>query len=140
MYNILALFIGSLISVMITFNSQLEGKVGSMYSLIIIHLVGLIAIILIMIIKRESVSIKRDVPKYLFLGGAVGVALTLSNIITIGGIGVTLTTSLAVFGQLIFSSCIDHYGLFGMKKYKFNIKKLMGFTIIIVGLIVMTIG
>lgn len=140
MYNILALFIGSLISVMITFNSQLEGKVGSMYSLIIIHLVGLIAIILIMIIKRESVSIKRDVPKYLFLGGAVGVALTLSNIITIGGIGVTLTTSLAVFGQLIFSSFIDHYGLFGMKKYKFNIKKLMGFTIIIVGLIVMTIG
>lgn len=140
MYSILALFIGSLISIMITFNSQLEGRVGSMYSLIIIHTVGLIAIILIMIIRKEKIKIDKKIPKYLFLGGAVGVVLTLCNIVTIRGIGVTLTTSLAVFGQLIFSSFIDHYGLFGMKKYKFNSKKLIGFIIIIIGLVVMTIG
>ncbi|AWZ48624.1 DMT family transporter [Hathewaya limosa] len=139
MYNILALFIGSLISIMITFNSQLEGKVGTMYSLIIIHIVGLIATILIMIIRKEMVKINTNIPKYLFCGGAVGVALTISNILTIGTIGVTLTTSLAVFGQLVFSSFIDNYGLFGMKRYGFNSKKLIGFTIIIIGLIVMTI-
>lgn len=139
MYNILALFIGSLISIMITFNSQLEGKVGTMYSLIIIHIVGLIASILIIIIRKEKVKIHKTIPKYLFFGGAVGVALTISNILTIGAIGVTLTTSLAVFGQLVFSSFIDNYGLFGMKRYGFNSKKLIGFTIIIIGLIVMTI-
>lgn len=139
MYNILALFIGNLISIMITFNSQLEGKVGTMYSLIIIHIVGLIATILIMVIRKERIKINTNVPKYLFLGGAVGVELTISNILTIGAIGVTLTTSLAVFGQLVFSSFIDNYGLFGMKIYRFNSKKLIGFTIIIIGLIVMTI-
>ena len=46
MYNILALVIGALISIMISFNSGLEGYVGSTYSVVIIHAIGLIAILI----------------------------------------------------------------------------------------------
>lgn len=139
MYNILALFIGSLVSIMITFNSQLQQKVGLSYSLIIIHIVGLITTIIVMIVLKEKFKIKNKLPIYLFLGGAVGVVLTLCNILTINKIGVTLTTSLGMFGQITFSSLVDSYGLFGMTKYKFNRKKLIGFFIIILGLVVMSI-
>ena len=52
--------------------------------------------------------------------------LTLVNVITIGSIGVALTTALAVFGQLVFSSLVDNFGLFGLTKYEFNPKKLVG--------------
>ncbi len=127
MYNILALVIGALISVMISFNSGLEGYVGSTYSVVIIHAVGLIAILIVAAIKKEKIVIKEAIPFYLFLGGIFGVMLTLVNIITIGGIGVALTTALAVFGQLVFSSLVDHFGLFGLTKYEFNPKKLVGF-------------
>ena len=92
-----------------------------------------------MLIKREKIKIKEKLPIFLFSGGAVGVMLTFVNITTIGKIGVALTTSLAVFAQLIFSSLIDHYGLFGMDKYKFNPKKLVGFIIVFIGLVIMTI-
>ena len=138
MYNILALVIGALISVMISFNSGLEGYVGSTYSVVIIHAVGLIAILIVAAIKKEKIVIKEAIPFYLFLGGIFGVMLTLVNIITIGGIGVALTTALAVFGQLVFSSLVDHFGLFGLTKYEFNPKKLVGLFIVLVGLVIMT--
>ena len=139
MYNILALAIGALISIMLAFNGGLQGVVGLTYSLIIIHTVGLITIFIIMLIKREKIIISEKLPIYMFFGGAIGVALTLVNMVTISEIGVALTTSIAVFAQLIFSSFIDHYGLFGMNKYKFNKKKLIGFSIVLVGLVIMTI-
>ena len=140
MYNILALVIGALISVMISFNIGLEGYVGSTYSVVIIHAVGLIAILIVAAIKKEKIVIKEAIPFYLFLGGIFGVMLTLVNIITIGGIGVALTTALAVFGQLVFSSLVDHFGLFGLTKYEFNPKKLVGFFIVLVGLVIMTVA
>ena len=140
MYNILALVIGALISVMISFNSGLEGYVGSTYSVVIIHAVGLIAILIVAAIKKEKIVIKEAIPFYLFLGGILGVMLTLVNIITIGGIGVALTTALAVFGQLVFSSLVDHFGLFGLTKYEFNPTKLVGFFIVLVGLVIMTVA
>ena len=140
MYNILALVIGALISIMISFNSGLEGYVGSTYSVVIIHAVGLISILIVAAVKKEKIVIKEAIPVYLFLGGIFGVMLTLVNIITIGGIGVALTTALAVFGQLVFSSLVDHFGLFGLTKYEFNPKKLVGFFIVLCGLVIMTMA
>lgn len=140
MYNILALLIGALVSIMISFNSGLEGYVGSTYSVVIIHAVGLITILIIAAIKKEKMVIKESIPFYLFLGGIFGVMLTLVNIITIGSIGVALTTALAVFGQLVFSSLVDHFGLFGLTKYEFNPKKIVGLLIVLVGLVIMTMA
>lgn len=140
MYNILALLIGALISIMVSFNSGLEGYVGSTYSVVIIHAVGLIAILIVASIKKEKIVIKESIPFYLFLGGIFGVMLTLVNVITIGSIGVALTTALAVFGQLVFSSLVDHFGLFGLTKYEFNPKKLVGLFIVFVGLVIMTMA
>lgn len=140
MYNILALLIGALISIMVSFNSGLEGYVGSTYSVVIIHTIGLIAILIVAAIKKEKIVIKEAIPFYLFLGGIFGVMLTLVNVITIGSIGVALTTALAVFGQLVFSSLVDHFGLFGLTKYEFNPKKLVGLLIVFVGLVIMTMA
>ena len=140
MYNILALVIGALISVMISFNSGLEGYVGSTYSVVIIHAVGLIAILIVAAIKKEKIVIKEAIPFYLFLGGIFGVMLTLVNVITIGSIGVALTTALAVFGQLVFSSLVDHFGLFGLTKYEFNPKKIVGLLMVFGGLVIMTMA
>lgn len=140
MYNILALLIGALISIMISFNSGLEGYVVSTYSVVLIHAIGLIAILIVAAIKKEKMVIKEAIPFYLFLGGIFGVMLTLVNVITIGSIGVALTTALAVFGQLVFSSLVDHFGLFGLTKYEFNPKKLVGLFIVFVGLVIMTMA
>lgn len=138
MYNFFAVLIGGLIGVMLTLNGLLEGRFGVFISLAIIHLVGLFVVIILMLIKKEKLFKTKNIPLYLFSGGAIGVLLTFINILTIKEIGVALTSSIAVFGQLVFSSLIDNYGWFGMEKYIFNKKKLIGFSIILIGLVVMT--
>lgn len=72
MYKLAAIFSGLLIAIMITFNGTLSNKTGAYFSIFIIHIVGLLTAIFIMIIKREKFSFKRNVPLYLFTGGAIG--------------------------------------------------------------------
>lgn len=139
MYSIFAIIIGMIISIMLSLNGILEGNLGTTYTLVIIHSVGLVGILFLMLFSKEKVKKRKDIPIYLYLGGIVGVLLTLVNIATINSIGVALTTALGVFGQLIFSSLIDHFGLFGMSKYPFKKKKVIGFIIISIGLIIMSV-
>lgn len=66
------------------------------------------------------------------------VAVVLNNI-CFSNLGVTLTLALSLFGQLIMSNLVDHFGLFNMPKIKFKKEKLIGFSIITLGIVVMTI-
>jgi len=137
MYKASAVFIGVLIAIMVTFNGVLASYTGQYVSLLIIHIVGLVGITTILIVKRETLRLHRNLSFYLFSGGAIGVLVVFLNNLCFGAIGASLTLSLGVFGQLILASFIDHYGLFGLDIYKFKRKKIIGFVIVFLGLITM---
>lgn len=139
MYNIYAIFIGVLITIMVTFNGVLDSYLTGYLSILVIHIVGLIAIAFIFLFKKEKIQFKEKLPIYLFSSGAIGVVMTFLNNICFAYLGASLTLALGVLGQLIVASVIDHFGLLGMKAYKFNNKKIIGFIIIIVGITIMTI-
>jgi bacterial/archaeal transporter family-2 protein len=139
MYKFAAVFIGFLISIMVTFNGTLDGYTGNYLSILIIHIVGLITVMLTLIIRREKLIFNEKLPLYIFSGGAIGVLLVLLNNLCFGSLGVSLTLALGVFGQLVLSIIIDNFGLFGMDMYKFNKKKLIGFAIMLIGIVVMTV-
>ncbi|HAG44574.1 MAG TPA: hypothetical protein DCL31_16185, partial [Clostridium sp.] len=71
--------------------------------------------------------------------GAIGVLMGLLSNISFTHLGASLTLSLTVFGQLVVSCFIDHFGLLGMNTYKFQNKKIIGFIIISIGIVVMAI-
>lgn len=139
MYKLYAVLIGVLITIMVTFNGVLESHVGNYLAVLIIHIVGLISISLILIFRKERPVFKKGIPSYLYTGGAIGILLVLANNICFSKLGASLTLSLGVFGQLLLSSIIDHFGLMGMEVYKFQAKKLIGFSIILAGIVIMTI-
>lgn len=139
MYEIYAVLIGVLITVMVTFNGILDSYLSSYFSLLIIHVVGLITLIIILVLKREKLRLKKNIPFYLFSGGAIGVIMVFLNNLCFAKLGASLTLALGVFGQLLVAALIDHFGLFSMKVYKFKKKKLIGFGIILIGIVVMTI-
>ncbi|MCF6460422.1 MULTISPECIES: DMT family transporter [unclassified Clostridium] len=139
MYKVNAVFIGLLIAIMVTVNGVLSGYVGDYLGVLIIHIVGFISISLILIFRKKKFDLKKDIPIYLFSGGAVGVFLVSFNNICFKNLGVSLTLSLGLFGQSIASVIIDHFGLLGMEVNKFNSKKIIGFILILVGLIIMLI-
>ncbi|MGH4123932.1 MAG: DMT family transporter [Clostridium sp.] len=137
MYKASAIFIGIIITIMVTFNGVLVNYTDQYQALLIIHIVGLIAVIIILIIKKEKVKITKNIPIYLFSGGLIGVWVVFLNNLCFNILGASLTLSLGVFGQLTLASFVDHYGLFGLNVYKFKKKKIIGFLIVLLGLVTM---
>ncbi|HEY8888652.1 MAG TPA: DMT family transporter [Clostridium sp.] len=139
MYKTSAVFIGILIAIMVTFNGVLSKYTDQYVSILIIHGVGLIAVIAILIYKKKKFRIPRNIPLYLFSAGLIGVFMVFLNNLCFNLLGASLTLSLGIFGQLVLACLIDHFGLFGLNIYKFKKKKVIGFFIILSGLIIMII-
>ena len=139
MYKASAVFIGILIAIMVTFNGVLANYTNQYVSILIIHIVGLIALIIILTLKKEKLKLHKDIPFYLFGGGLIGIFVVFLNNLCFNTLGASLTLSLGIFGQLVLACFIDHYGLFGLDIYKFKKKKIIGFFIVLLGLVTMII-
>lgn len=139
MYNIFSIIIGALIAIMTSLNGILSTYTGNYSSSVIIHAIGLIGIIAILIFTKSKITFDKKIPLYLYSAGLIGVFTVLLSNFTFVPLGASLTMSLGLFGQTISAIIIDHYGLFGVNKIKFNKKKVLGLMIIILGLVVMTI-
>ncbi|HCQ88879.1 MAG TPA: EamA-like transporter family protein [Clostridium sp.] len=137
MYKNLALINGVILAIMIFLNGMLLNITGPYISTLIFHIIGFILIIIISIIKKNRLSNLRKLPLMFFLPGILSVVTILLNNISIPKIGLTLTIGITLFGQLVMSSLVEHFGLFGMPVNKFKKEKILGFSIISLGIIVM---
>lgn len=137
MYQVSALAIGVLISVMLLANGALQAAFGAKAALLVIHATGTLAMIPILFLKRAPLKALDCVPPYLFLAGAVGVALVFLNNTTVASIGLTLTIAFGVVGQLIASGIVDRYGLFGLQRRPGNWRKIAGLALILAGVVTM---
>lgn len=140
MYNFLSLLIGILIAIMIAFNGILSDGLGNYSSLVIIHLIGFVAILGILIYKNIKISFKNNLPLYLYIAGSISVLTVLINNLTFAVIGVSLPVALGLLGQLTTSLAFDNYGFLGMKKVNFSKKKFIGLSIIMIGIIIMSLN
>lgn len=132
-------FVGGLIAVMILFNGTLSNAVGNYQSSVIVHLVGLIGLIVILVVRKAKIKIHKSVPLYAYSAGIIGVLPIIFSNISFTVLGVSITLALGLLGQSVTSIVVDHYGLFDMTVVKFNKKKLVGLTIITIGIGIMTI-
>ena len=138
MNNVMSVLVGVFIAIMISFNGALANSVGNYTSSVIIHMVGLIIMIGILIIQRQKLSLRNGVHIVLYSAGAMGVLTVIFNNMSFAALGAALTIALGLFGQAIASIIIDHFGLFGMNVVRFNCRKVIGLSIIILGIIIMT--
>lgn len=136
MYYLLALLTGILISVMVTFNGWLAEVYGEYPATVIIHIAGLLLILALVLIRRERPFAKRH-KWFLYLGGVIGVATTVSNNLAFGRISVSAIVALGLFGQSLAGLIIDHYGLLNMPKHPFSKRKSIGLLLVLCGIIAM---
>lgn len=135
-----AIGIGVLISLMLLVNSALQQAFGAVWSLLIIHAIGTVVLAAILLLGRRGFAGAGRVPPLLWSAGALGVVLVFLNNRTVGAIGLSLTIALGVVGQLIVSSIVDHFGLFGMTRRRADPRKLLGLAVMLAGIAVMTAG
>ncbi|WP_411169371.1 DMT family transporter [Clostridium sp. MB05] len=137
MYTNLAFVNGIILAIMIFLNGILANIIGPYMSTLVFHLLGLILIIIISIIKKNKFSNLKKIPLLLFIPGILSVITIFLNNICIPKIGLTLTIGITLFGQIIMSSFVEHFGLFGMPINKFKKEKLLELSIISIGMIFM---
>lgn len=139
MYNFLVLLSGALITIMVSFNSILSDKVGSYTAILIIHIVGFVLLNILILVKKIKIRFTRKIPLIFYSAGVIGIFTVLFNNLTFSALGASLAIALGLFGQTIGSLIIDSFGFMGMKKIKFNNKKIFGLTLITIGIVIMTI-
>lgn len=137
--NILSILTGSLLAIMLSLNGTVSQIAGNYASTVIIHTVGLIGIIFVLIATKSKIKNTRSVPFYMYTGGLIGVLTVIFSNASFSKLGVSLTTSLCLLGQLVASIIIDHFGWFNLAVNKFNKKKIIGLIIIVLGILLMTI-
>ena len=138
-YYSYSIIIGMLISIMITFNGVLSSNLGNSQAIFFIHIIGITTILTFMFLKKIKWNSIKNVPKYLLMPGMIGVVMVTLNNLTVNSIGLSLTVACGVFGQMLFSSIVDHFGLFGNEVYKFNKNQILGYSVIIIGIFIMVV-
>ncbi len=139
MHSLLALFTGVLIAGMVALNGALMEEYGVYSSTALIHVAGLLLIGVICLLAKEKPFLKRA-PWYLYLGGALGVVLTVCNNLSFGRISVSALLALGLFAQSVGGAAMDHYGLFGLPRRPFHRYKLVGITLTLAGIAAMLDG
>ncbi|MCD8198463.1 MAG: DMT family transporter [Lachnospiraceae bacterium] len=137
MYQFLSVFNGFICAIMITINGTLTEHYNVYTAAVIIHIVGTLFAALLCLFQKEKKPLLGHAPRWIYLGGAIGIFTTLSNNLAYGRISVTSISALGLLGQILTSLVVDHFGIFGMKKRPFQKTSLPGLLFAAVGIFLM---
>lgn len=136
---LLAAMIGVALATQTAINSQLRQYLNSpLQAALISFAVGTFCLILLVYsqpIVRPSLNQLSLIPWWLWLGGCLGVYCLSISIYTAPKLGFLSFTGLVLFGQLLMSMLLDHFGLLGVEKNPIQWQRFLGTVFIALGII-----
>lgn len=106
-FVLFALFNGVLIALARALNGRLAAQRDAFYASWINHIVGFIAMSLVLIFISGPPDGIADVPPLLYIGGAIGALYVSLNSYIVPKLGVTVATLLVIAGQMVMSVVLD---------------------------------
>lgn len=139
-FHWLALIAGLLLPFQIAFNNRLTLYTGNATtSSLVSFSVGTIALLLFSLTNVNSFQKSwqhiGQAPWYAWLGGLAGAFYIISTIVASPKIGIAMFIVLIIGGQLVSSTVVDHFGLFGAPVKPFDWMKGLGLVLILAGII-----
>ncbi len=134
----IALISGALMSIQGVFNTEVT-KASSIwasngwvqFTALLVCLAGWL------VTGRESLAAIFHVEqKYMLLGGVLGAFITLTVIKSMAELGPARAVLLIVVAQLAVAYLIELFGIFGVDKQPFSLRKLIGMGIAILGIVI----
>jgi len=139
MYKNIAFVTGGFISVMIFFNGLLSGVTDEFYSTMVFHLIGMGLLSMILLFYKSKTKEDVDYKLIFIIPGILSIATVTFNNLCFSQLGITITISIGLIGQIITSTIIDHFGLFETKKIRFSASKMVGISVMFAGVVLMII-
>ena len=119
-------------------NARLMTAVGSPVNAAFVSFaVGTVALGLMAALfqTRPDMVAARSLPWYAWIGGLYGVVFVIAATWGVPRLGVALTITLMVAGQLLISLILDHFGAFGAPQQPINLGRLAGVALVIGGVL-----
>lgn len=119
-------------------NARLMTAVGSPVNAAFISFaVGTAALglLALMFQSRPDWAAARGLPWYAWIGGLYGVIFVVAATWGVPRLGVALTITLMVAGQLLISLILDHFGAFGAPRQPINWGRIGGVALVIAGVV-----
>lgn len=137
-FGLSALFVGALIPVQAASNAMLSQSINSVvWSALVLFAVGLLVVgsaVLLFTDVRPSLRMFSDAPWYAYAGGFIVATYVLAITWLAPRMGVGNAICFIVTGQVLAAILIDHFGLMGAKVYSFDLQRLSGIVLMILGL------
>lgn len=131
----IALLSGALMSVQGIFNTQVTKTTGMYVSNGWVQLSAFgVCVAVWLIMGRDSIgTIAKVEPRYMLLGGVIGAGITWTVIKSMEQLGPAKAALLIVVAQLIVAYAIELLGWFGVDKQPFELRKIGGLVLALIG-------
>ena len=84
---------------------------------------------------RPDVAATRALPWYTWLGGAYGACFVVAAAWGVPRLGVAMTITLMVGGQLLISLALDHFGVLGVPQQPLSLGRIAGVGLVLAGVL-----
>jgi len=127
---------GATMSIQGVINTRLSEKVGLYESNIFVQGTAFVfSLIALLFLGRGSFANFLDVKKIYWLGGLLGIVITITVMLSIKNLSPTIAISIILISQLLIAAIIDYFGLFDSQKVAFEWTKFVGLFLMIIGVI-----
>jgi transporter family-2 protein len=138
-FIILALLAGVMMPIQAAINNRLSGILENpILAAFVSFVVGTAALFVYIVaagIPLGNLSSLRNASLISWTGGLVGAFFVASSIILVPRLGVALTFSLIVAGQMGITLLLDHYGFLGVPVKEVSVMRLVGVVLIVAGVV-----
>ncbi|MDY3080479.1 MAG: DMT family transporter [Oscillospiraceae bacterium] len=127
---------GMAMSVQGVMNTRLGEGIGNMEANAFVQGTAFALALIVLIFWRQgSFTALGQVNKLYWLGGVLGIVITLTVMLGIKSLGTTLAISIILISQLLIAALIDAFGLMGSEKIAFGWTKYAGLALMTGGML-----
>lgn len=133
---IFSIIAGMAMSVQGVMNTRLGEGIGNMEANTFVQGTAFALALIVLIFWRQgSFTALGQVNKLYWLGGVLGIVITLTVMLGIKSLGTTLSISIILISQLLIAAVIDAFGLMGSEKIAFGWSKYVGLALMTGGML-----
>ena len=133
---IFSIVAGMAMSVQGVMNTRLGEGIGNMEANAFVQGTAFALALIVLIFWRQgSFTALGQVNKLYWLGGVLGIVITLTVMLGIKSLGTTLAISIILISQLLIAAVIDSFGLMGSEKLAFGWSKYVGLALMTGGML-----
>jgi transporter family-2 protein len=138
-YMLLALAAGAMMPTQAATNNKMAGVVDNpILAAFISFFIGTVALFVYVLLSGAplgNLSSVKDAPAIAWIGGFLGAFFVTAAVMLVPRLGVAMTFSLIIAGQMIVTLIIDHFGLLGVPVKEVSLARIAGIALIAGGVV-----